>query len=46
MFPAERLIQTERGNRDGFFKVLQHLYSRLRGCAIWLYVEHVGIRMM
>jgi transposase len=33
------VIQTERGNREGFLKVLQHLYSKLRGYTIWLYVD-------
>jgi len=33
------VIQTERGNRDGFLKVVQHLYGRLRGYTIWLYVD-------
>ena len=33
------VLQTERGNREGFLKVLQHLYSQLRGYTIWLYVD-------
>jgi transposase len=33
------VIQTRRGNREGFLKVLQHLYSKLRGYTIWLYVD-------
>ena len=33
------VIQTERGNREGFLKVLRHLYSQLRGYTIWLYVD-------
>lgn len=33
------MIQTERGNREGFLKVLRHLYSQLRGYTIWLYVD-------
>jgi len=33
------VIQTERGNREGFLKVLQHLYRRLRGYTVWLYVD-------
>ena len=32
-------ISKERGNRDGFLKVLTHLYQRLRGYTIWLYVD-------
>jgi len=41
------VIQTERGNREGFLKVLQHLYRKLRGYTIWLYVDrarwHKGV---
>jgi transposase len=33
------MIQTERGDRQGFLKVLSHLYRRLRGYTIWLYVD-------
>lgn len=33
------VIQTERGNREGFLQVLQHLYKQLRGYTIWLYVD-------
>lgn len=33
------MITTERGNRQGFLEVLQHLYGRLRGYTIWLYVD-------
>jgi hypothetical protein len=36
------VIQTERGNREGFSKALQHLYSRLRGFTIWLYVDRAN----
>ncbi len=36
------MVQTERGNRDGFLKVLQHLYRRLRGYNLWLYVDGAG----
>ncbi|MGA2587073.1 MAG: IS630 family transposase [Candidatus Aminicenantales bacterium] len=33
------IIRTERGDREGFMKALRHLYRRLRGYAIWLYVD-------
>lgn len=33
------VIQTERGNRGGFLQVLRHLYGRLRGYTVWLYVD-------
>ena len=33
------MLQTERGNREGFLRVLTHLYSRLYGFTIWLYVD-------
>jgi hypothetical protein len=33
------MIQTERGDRQGFLKVLGHLYQRLKGHTIWLYVD-------
>ena len=33
------MVRTERGNRDGFLKVLQHIYHRLNGYTIWLYVD-------
>lgn len=33
------MIQTERGNRVGFIKVLTHLYRQLRGYTIYLYVD-------
>ena len=33
------MIQTQRGDRHGFLKVLQHLYRRLKGYTIWLYVD-------
>ena len=33
------MIQTARGDRQGFLRVLQHLYGRLRGYTIWLYVD-------
>lgn len=33
------MIQTERGNREGFLKALHHLYQRLQGFTIWLYVD-------
>jgi len=33
------IIRTDRGDRNGFMKVLRHLYRRLRGYTIWLYVD-------
>lgn len=33
------IIQTQRGNREGFLNILQQLYGRLRGYTIWLYVD-------
>jgi len=33
------MIQTERGDRQGFLQVLGHLYRRLKGHTIWLYVD-------
>jgi transposase len=33
------MVQTERGDRQGFVKVLRHLYRRLQGYTIWLYVD-------
>lgn len=36
------MVRTERGNREGFLKVLRHLYGRLRGLTIWLYVDRAS----
>lgn len=33
------LLRMPKGNRDGFLAVLIHLYKRLRGYTIWLYVD-------
>lgn len=33
------MVRTEKGNRDGFLKVLRHLCNALRGYTIWLYVD-------
>jgi hypothetical protein len=33
------MIQTVRGDREGFLRVLRHLCRRLRGFTIWLYVD-------
>jgi len=33
------MVQTERGDREGFIKVLRYLYRRLQGYTIWLYVD-------
>jgi len=33
------MVQTERSDRQGFIKVLRHLYRRFQGYPIWLYVD-------
>jgi hypothetical protein len=33
------IVQTERGNRDGFIEVLKHIYHRLKKHTILLYVD-------
>lgn len=33
------IVRTPRGNREGFLIGLRHLYHRLRGYTIWLYVD-------
>lgn len=33
------MVRTPRGNRDGFLLGLRHLYRRLRGYTLWLYVD-------
>ena len=33
------MIRTERGDREGFVKVLRHLYRHLRSYTIWLYLD-------
>ena len=33
------MIRTERGDRQGFVKILGHLYRRLQSFTIWLYVD-------
>lgn len=33
------MVQTKQGNSEGFFKALRHLYRRLPGYTIWLYVD-------
>ena len=33
------MIFVRRGNRETFLQSLQHLYERLRGFTIWLYVD-------
>ncbi len=33
------MVRTPRGNRDGFLIGLRHLYRRLRGYTLWLYVD-------
>ena len=36
------MVRTPRGNRVGFLIALQHLYRRLKGYTIWLYVDRAG----
>ncbi len=33
------VVQTERGDREGFLKVLRHLYRHVPGFTLWLYVD-------
>ena len=33
------MVQTLKGDRQGFLQMLSHLYRRLRGYTIWLYVD-------
>jgi hypothetical protein len=33
------MVKTEKGDRRGFLNVLRHLYRRLKGYVIWLYVD-------
>ncbi len=33
------MISVVRGNRETFLQSLEHLYGRLRGYTIWLYVD-------
>jgi len=33
------MIKTRRGDREGFLNVLCHVYRRLKGYTIWLYVD-------
>ena len=33
------MIQTQRGDRNGFIDILTHVYKRLKGYTIWLYVD-------
>jgi transposase len=33
------MVQTPKGDREGFLQVLSHLYRRLQGYTIWLYVD-------
>lgn len=32
-------MRLPQGNREGFLECLRHLYGRLRGYTIWLYVD-------
>jgi transposase len=33
------MVRYPHGNREGFLQCLRHLYQRLRGYTIWLYVD-------
>jgi len=33
------MVRWPEGNREGFLRCLRHLYQRLRGYTIWLYVD-------
>ena len=33
------MVPSPQGNREGFLQCLRHLYQRLRGYTIWLYVD-------
>lgn len=35
-------VQTDRGDREGFLKVLRHLYKKLSRYTIWLYAGGAG----
>lgn len=45
MLGRKGMIKTPNGNRDGFLKCLRHLYNRLRGYTIWLYVDRAKWHM-
>ncbi len=36
------LIRTARGNTEGFLEVLQHIWKKLSGYDIWLYVDRAS----
>jgi len=36
------MVRTPRGNRSGFLMSLRHLYRRLQGYTIWLYVDRAS----
>jgi len=33
------MVHTQRGDRNGFIDILTHVYKRLKGYTIWLYVD-------
>ena len=39
LFGRYGMVQTPHGNREGFLKVLHHLYKTLKGYTTWLYVD-------
>ena len=45
LFGRRGMIRTPNGNRDGFLKCLKHLYKRLKGYTIWLYVDRAKWHM-
>ncbi len=36
------VLRMPQGDRNGFLQTLRHLYRRLQGYAIWLYVDGAG----
>lgn len=36
------MVRTPRGDRAGFLRILRHLYRRLQGYTLWLYVDRAG----
>lgn len=36
------MVRPPRGNRAGFLTTLRHLYRRLKGYTIWLYVDRAS----
>ncbi len=36
------MVRTARGNTEGFLEVLQHIWKKLSGYDIWLYVDRAS----